>query len=175
MRTKMMFISGLLSLVVSAALAAPTQAVTVLANGGSYFRASGPIQYWHFDAGEGYCGHLASWCSPSHMQWTYSMDPLHSSNWAMWTVPTPEMYYSAVYAFIPRRDATALAFYSTGYGYASERQTTVNQNAYYDQWVGLNSGQKLYRVGTVVLDDNNQWFGKSGVYRVAFDEIKIEN
>ncbi len=175
MRTKMMFISGLLSVAVSAVLAAPTQAVTVLANGGAYFRASGPIQYWHFDAGEGYCGHLAAWCSPNHQQWTYSMDPLHATNSASWSVPTPVSYYSAVYAFVPRRDATALAFYTTGYGYVSSRQSSVDQNAYYDQWVALNGGQKLYRVSGVTLSDNNQWFGRSGVYRVAFDEIKIEN
>jgi len=175
MKTKQAILGALLGLLILGAAAAPVSAgVYVYASDGRYFRAEGPAQYWHYDYNEGYCGKFGKWCSPASFRWTYSMDPLHSTNYAVWKIEPAQQYFSRAYAFIPCKDATALAFYGIGYAGASVYKSRINQLSFCNQWVQLNSGA-LYLIGSVDLSDNNEWFGASGRYRVAFDEIKIEN
>ena len=173
MRFQRFLIAAVLSFGALAASAAPTHAVMIYANGGRYFTASGPTYYWHYDANEGYCGHMAGWCSPANFQWTYSMYPQYSTNYAVWKTEPAQQYFSRAYAFVPRKDATAAAFYTVQYEVGSRSTYMVNQMAYSDQWAQL--GGNHYLVSAVSLSDNNQWWGGNGKYRVAFDEIKIEN
>jgi len=148
-------------------------ATEIYANGGRYFSAYGPGQYWHYDWGEGYCGKYGAWCSPRHFQWTYN-NPYgnYPVNHARWSIQ-PVGYYSQAYAFIPRRNATTRnAPYTVSYGYVSTNTSYVDQYVYYDQWVPLAWGQRLYRISSVALNDLTF---ESGWRRIAFDEIKIEN
>jgi hypothetical protein len=172
-------LGALLALAMFAGTAAPSNAagVVVLANGGSYFSAHGPSQYWRFDWNEGWCGKYAGWCSPRHFQWTYVVRQFGAENYAIWRVPDHAIvsYANRAFAFIPRRNATATVEYDVYYAYNSRGKAIVDQMAYYDQWAPLvpSAGANLYRIHMVTLGDNT-WWG-SGSQKVAFDEIKIEN
>lgn len=176
MRKPYLLIPALFALAVTIASPRPAAAVgtVLLANDGNHFEKHGPWYYWHYDWGEGYCGRVAS-CQPQYSLWTYSEPAWSSTNWAVWRNPYPVDYPNSVYAFVPRRNATAKVDYSVHYGYVSNRVTTVDQLQYYDQWVKLadRNADRLYRVDAVTLGDAT-WWGPA--YRkVAFDEIKIEN
>lgn len=152
------------------ALAAGT---VYMANGGQYFSAYGPAGYWHDDPGQGYCGHLATWCSPAKSQWTYVNRGMGDVNWASWRNPYPVYAPEYASAFIPARNATATAHYTLRYAYGSRWTRDVDQRPYYDQWVKLNPSEGLAMLDTVMLGDQS-WYGWASD-KVAFDEIKIEN
>ena len=160
------------------ASAAPALAVgtVLLANDGQYYSASGPSWRWHTDWSEGFCGRVASWCSPKQFRWTYKTQGFDydAQNRAVWRNPYPVSAFSRVYAFIPRRDATATIEYAVRYDSASYARTTVAQTLYYDQWVPITPSSSLVRfVNEIELDDAS--FYGSTANKVAFDEIKIEN
>lgn len=157
------------ALATAPALAAGT---VTMANGGRYFSASGPSAYWHYDQGQGYCGHYASWCSPSYAQWTYVNHAMGDVNSATWKNPYPVYAPEYASAFIPARNATATAHYTLRYNYGSYWSRDVDQRPYYDQWVRINASG-LAMLDTVMLGDQS-WYGTSSD-KVAFDEIKIEN
>jgi len=175
MSIKHKLLTGLIAAVSLLTAAAPTRAAWIYANGGSYYTAKGPSQYWHYVYNEGYCGKYAKWCGPNHFVWTYnSTANFGYTNAAVWRIEPAQQYFSRAYAFIPRRDATANpAFYDIGYAGASTNQSGVNQLAYYDQWAPLAYGKSLYMIASVYLDDNRRGYGS--LAKVAFDEIKIEN
>ena|SRR5688500_2687063 len=158
-----------------AALASPALAAgtVTMANGGQYFTAFGPTAYWHYDYGQGYCGHIATWCSPRHSQWTYINQSAGDVNGATWRNPAPVNYPEYARAFIPARNATAVVKYTLRYNNGSYQSTYVDQKPYYDQWVPLNNGAGLYLIDRVMLGDQSYWGYASD--KVAFDEIKIEN
>ncbi len=170
-----LLIPALVSAILWGAAAAPTLAsgTVILANGGKYFQASGPSSYWHYDWNEGYCGHIATWCVPAHFQWTYVTRTYGYVNAGYWQNPSPVAYLSRAYAFIPRKDATAVAEYTVNYNHVSEINALVDQSRYYDQWTQLAATTNMYLIGSVVLTDNS--FYGSGPQKIAFDEIKIEN
>ncbi|HTK04385.1 MAG TPA: hypothetical protein VL500_02285 [Candidatus Eisenbacteria bacterium] len=158
------------ALAAAPALAAGT---VTMANGGLYFTANGPSAYWHYDQGQGYCGHVASWCAPANSQWTYINQAAGDVNWATWRNPAPVNYPEIASAFIPARNATAVVKYTLRFNNGSYRSTYIDQKPFYDQWVRLNDGAGLSLLDRVMLGDQSYWGYASD--KVAFDEIKIEN
>lgn len=161
--------------VVGLVLASPASAAGtyVMANGGAYFTAYGPSAYWHYDWGQGYCGKIWTTCTaPKMAQWTYVYRNFGATNYASWTNPAPVYYPEFASAFIPSRNATATIDYSIKYDNVSYATRTVNQNAYYDQWVRLNAAG-LVSIQRVDLTDQSFWGTASD--KASFDEIKIEN
>jgi hypothetical protein len=175
MNIKHRILIGLVAVISLLSSATPTRAAWIYANGGKYYMAKGPSQYWHYDIGEGYCGKYAKWCSPYFSAWTYNQSSSFGyTNGAVWRIDPAQQYFSRAYAFIPRRNATAdPAFYAINYAIGSNMEIGVNQLAFYDQWAPLTVGNGLFMVANVYLDDNRRGYGSPG--KVAFDEIKIEN
>lgn len=156
--------------------ARPSLAVgtVLLANGGKHFTAYGPSTYWKFDWGQGYCGRVTT-CGgppPTYVHWTYVSKTASGVNGAYWKNPYPVWSLSYASAYVPARNATATVDYTLTYGGVSRHVKTVDQMAYYNQWVQLNASG-LYAISQVHLGDQTWWGTASD--KVAFDEIKIEN
>jgi hypothetical protein len=128
----------------------------------SGFTKYGPTTYW-YQASIGY---------GSHMWYTY-VNGSTLSNYARWKPSLPSAGNYTVYAYIPSNYATSqLAKYRVYHNGASN-YATVNQNAYYNQWVSL--GQHYFAAnGTEYVELTDNTGEAVSTYRmIGFDAIKF--
>ncbi len=97
------------------------------------FWKQGTASYWHDATGVGDGG---------HMYWTYNNDNAHGTDdVGFWrpNLPTTQPY--EVFVFIPRNYATTKQAHYSIYAADGQHDVTINQEAYYDQWVSLGTYQ----------------------------------
>ncbi len=140
---------------------APAARSTVVINDrGAGYKVGGDASWWRY-AAIGYGG---------QMMWTWN-SPSKIYNWATWT-PTLQAGKYEVQVFIPKNYATTRkAKYTVCYKGGSTVRT-VNQNAYYDQWVSL--GTYTFATGAsgyVKLTDVT--YEASGTTMVGFDAMRF--
>ncbi len=162
---------ALFAVTVSLASAAPAYALSgiyIYANGGGYYTQYGPVGYWYTASNQGYCGHISAGCSPSEMKWTYGSECIGSVNYAQWN--NIDSYQNGVHkVFIPAVNATSgMAPYEVIYNGISQDAFTINQNAYYDQWILTDT---YYDIRTTWLRDNP--CEGTPYKKIGFDEIQI--
>lgn len=136
------------------------------ASSGSYYTEYGPSQYWHTTTDAGYCGHISGSCSPNSMRWTYN-NGCFPSNQAQWN-NIDSAQNGVHYSFVPAVNATTTrAPYTMTYNGASSYTWTINQSAYYDNWI--QTGTKY--------DIRNTWLTdatcEGSSTKIGFDEIRI--
>lgn len=142
----------------------------IYANGGGYYTRYGPSERWNTTNGEGFCGHISSSCSPNKMEYVLSTCP-STVNYAKWD-NIDAAQWAIHYVFIPRVHATSQgAPYTLTYNGASSYHFTINQNAYYDQWVMTDPNDPWwYDIRNTWLDDSSC---EQGQTQIGFDEIMI--
>jgi hypothetical protein len=125
----------------------------------SGFAPSGPSNYWH--------PQTVGW--RSHMIWTY-INTTRLDNSGTWTPNLPSAGSWQVYVLVPSNYATTGSAKYTIYYNGGNTTRSVNQNAYYDDWVSI--GTYTFAAGTggrVYLPDTT---GESGMQMIGFDAVK---
>ncbi len=169
-KTLFMLVVVAVTLLSGVSVALALSGTYVYANGGSYYTRYGPSGNWYTTSNEGFCGHISSDCSPNNMEYTYPSCP-SSVNYAQWD-NIDAAQWATHDVFIPRVNATTgAAPYTLTYNGASAYHFTINQNAYYDQWVRTDpSDPWWYDIRNTWLDDSTC---EGGSPKIGFDEIRI--